>query len=217
MKPGTRHAVITGASGAIGSAIRHELMKTEAWTVFSPGRGELDVRDPERVSRVLTAPPCELLVCAAGCVVDGPLLGMKPEVIAELWETNYLGAKHCADAVLPGMMARGAGHVIFLSSQSALDPPSGQAIYAAAKAALLGLTRDMAKLAGPRDVRVNAILPGFIESRMTDSVTGGRREMVRQTHALGRFNTPSHVAEFVRFLHERMPHTSGQVFRLDSR
>jgi 3-oxoacyl-[acyl-carrier protein] reductase len=212
-----RQAVITGASGMIGSAIRDELIASGAWSVFSPSRRELDVRDPERVHQVLKGAPCELLVCAAGVINDGPLLGMSSAVIDELWGTNYLGAKHCANAVLPGMIERRMGHVVFLSSQSAVDPPAGQAIYAAAKAALLGLTRDLAKLAGPSGVRINAILPGFIESRMTDSVTGARRDMVRQAHALGRFNTPRQVAEFVRFLHERLPHTSGQVFHLDSR
>jgi 3-oxoacyl-[acyl-carrier protein] reductase len=90
-------------------------------------------------------------------------------------------------------------------------------MYAAAKRAILGLTRDLAKRHGRQNIRINAILPGFLDNRMTKSVSEKRRESVRNDHALGRWNTMDRVAAFVRFLHEQMPHTSGQWFQLDSR
>jgi len=82
---------------------------------------------------------------------------------------------------------------------------------------LLGLTRALAAAHGARGIRVNAILPGFLDTRMTREVTARRREAVLGEHTLGCFNTPAAVAGFIRFLHEHLPHTSGQVFQLDSR
>jgi 3-oxoacyl-[acyl-carrier protein] reductase len=115
------------------------------------------------------------------------------------------------------MLARGCGHVIFVSSFSAVHPPPGLAAYATAKAALLGLTRDLAGRCGSRNIRVNSVLPGFLETRMTHNVTAKRRAAVLAEHVLGTFNTPAAVAGFLHFLHHRLPHTSGQVFQLDSR
>jgi 3-oxoacyl-[acyl-carrier protein] reductase len=115
------------------------------------------------------------------------------------------------------MVRRRAGHIVFVASWSALHPPPGQAAYAAAKAGLLGLGRGLAREVGPAGVRVNVILPGFLATPMTAGLARERVEMVRREHVLGRFNRPAAVAEFVHFLHERLPDTSGQVFQLDSR
>jgi 3-oxoacyl-[acyl-carrier protein] reductase len=115
------------------------------------------------------------------------------------------------------MKRRKSGHVIFISSNSALHPPAGQAAYAAAKAALLGLVGDLAGPCGDFNIRVNAVLPGFLATRMTESVSNTRRAEVLAAHALGRFNTCERTAAFIRFLHFELPHTSGQVFQLDSR
>jgi 3-oxoacyl-[acyl-carrier protein] reductase len=115
------------------------------------------------------------------------------------------------------MIARGHGHIVFISSHSAKHPPVGQAAYASAKAALLGLTADLAALHGASNIRINAVLPGFVETRMTENVTETRRKQVLADHSLGRFNTCREAAAFIRFLHHELPHTSGQVFQLDSR
>ena len=130
---------------------------------------------------------------------------------------NYGAAARCAAAALPGMAEQGGGHVIFLSTHAAIQPAVGQVAYASAKAALLGLTSDLAARWGGKGIRINAVMPGFLETPMTHAVSAKRREAVRESHHLGRFNTPEATAEFIRFLHERMPHTSGQVFQLDSR
>jgi 3-oxoacyl-[acyl-carrier protein] reductase len=159
----------------------------------------------------------DLLICAAGIIRDAVLSRVGETEWDEVLAVNYLGAAACAAAVLPQMMARGSGHIVFISSNSALHPPLGQVSYATAKAALLGLTADLARESGSHGVRVNAILPGFLETGMTQDVSEKRKAVVRQDHLLGRFNTPAAVAKFIRHLHEDLPHTSGQVFQLDSR
>lgn len=207
---------ITGGSGALGSAIAAR-MKSGGHAVHALASADLDVRDPEAVREWFAGRDVELLVCAAGITRDAPLARLAPETWDETWEVNFTGARNCADAVLPAMAERGGGHVIFISSYSALHPPAGQSAYAAAKAALLGLTEDLARRYGPSGLRVNAILPGFLETPMTATVRPSRRAEVLAAHALGRFNTCEAVAGFVAFLHERLPHTSGQAFQLDSR
>jgi 3-oxoacyl-[acyl-carrier protein] reductase len=214
--PGMNQAVITGAGGALGSAIA-AAMKSPDWDIFGPPSAELDVREKVAVRRYFDKRAVDLLVCAAGITRDAPLARVTVADWDEVLAVNFNGALNCARAVLPGMIERKVGHIIFVSSFSALHPPPGQSAYATAKAALLGLTKDLANTHGRNGVRVNAILPGFMESRMTASVSARRLEAIRADHLLGRFNGAREVAKFVRHLHHDLPHTSGQVFQLDSR
>ncbi len=135
----------------------------------------------------------------------------------DVYAVNFTAARLCAEAAIPGMVERGGGHVVFISSYAAVRPAIGQAAYATAKAALLGLTKELASLHGRKNIRVNAILPGFLETRMTEAVSEKRKEVVRGLHFLGKFNTPAIAADFIWFLEESMPFTSGQSFHLDSR
>lgn len=210
------HVVITGGHGDLASAIAAEFMAYD-YQVSAPGRDELDVSNELSVSRYFTSHNPGLLVCCAGAIADSLLSRTGLDDWERAWVVNYTGAKRCAEAAHHAMSLSGKGHIIFVSSHSALHPPVGQAAYAAAKRALLGLTRDMASRYGADNIRVNAILPGFLENRMTATVGQPRRERVLADHCLGRFNTMDRVAAFVRFLHEEMPHTSGQWFQLDSR
>lgn len=177
----------------------------------------MDVTDADATRRFFEARTVDLLVCAAGVTRDAPLARMDESAWDEVWEVNFQGAVNCAEAVLPGMMDRGSGHIVFISSHSAIHPPVGQASYAAAKAALLGHSGSLARQVGAHGIRVNAILPGFLETPMTRSVTEKRKQEILEDHHLGRFNTPSSVARFIHYLHQEMPHTSGQIFQLDSR
>lgn len=211
-----RHAVITGGEGGLANAMA-ETLAAGGYQVHAPGRQALDVTSPASVRDFLENRPVDLLVCCAGMTADALLAQMSSSAWNALWETNYVGARACATAVLPGMIARKSGHIIFVSSRSAIHPPAGQAAYAAAKAALLGLTTDLATRHGASGIRVNAILPGFLETGMTRAVPEKRRVKVLSDHALGRFNTPQAVAGFLRYLDEHLPWTSGQVFQLDSR
>ncbi len=209
-----KHLVVTGASGGLGQAL---VAAFEGWQIHAPCRADLDVTDSRAVSDDLATRPVDLLVCAAGMIRDAPLQKLDERTWDELFAVNYQAASDCATAVLAGMQSRGGGHIVFISSGSALRPPVGQCAYAAAKAALLGLTRDLAARHGHENIRVNAILPGFLETRMTAAVTKSRRAEILSDHSLGRFNTPAVVAKFVRHLQDDLPHTSGQIFQLDSR
>lgn len=216
MQAATYQAVITGGTGGLGKAIATALIAPD-WSVVAPGSRELDVTNPEQVRGYFEARHVDLLVCAAGITRDASLGHLSEEAWDETWSVNFTGALSCIRAVLPNMIKRRHGHIILISSFSALRPPRGQAPYAAAKAALLGLVADLASQHGPANVRINAVLPGFLETAMTAGVTPERREQIRADHTLGRFNTCAHAAEFIRFLQHQMPNTSGQVFQLDSR
>lgn len=216
MRAPLQHAVITGGTGSLGRAIAEALLGPD-WSVSAPGSRDLDVRDDAAVQDFFRGRPVDLLVCAAGITRDAPLARLSEAAWDETWDVNFKGAVSCAEAVLPGMRQRQAGHIMFISSFSALHPPVGQAAYAAAKAALLGLVSDLAGRHGSFGIRVNAVLPGFLETAMTEPVSERRRSEVLRDHVLGRFNTCRDAANFIRFLHHEMPHTSGQVFQLDSR
>jgi len=211
-----KHVVVTGGKGDLAVAISHEF-RNAGYAVDAPGRKDLDVSDPAAVCGYFENRCPDVLICCAGVTHDALLARMSSEDWDRVWQTNYAGAKRCADAVLPSMSRKGRGHVIFISSHSALHPPMGQSAYAAAKRALLGLTQELADTCGPSGLRVNAVLPGFLDNRMTRHLSSARKAEVLREHALGRLNTVSDVARFLRFLHESMPHTSGQWFQLDSR
>ena len=216
MQAATNQAVITGGTGGLGKAIAEALAAPD-WSIAAPGSRELDVRDPAQVRCYFEGRDIDLLVCAAGITRDASLGHLSEEAWDETWSVNFTGALSCIRAVLPNMIERRRGHIVLISSFSALRPPRGQAPYAAAKAALLGLVADLASQHGPSNVRINAVLPGFLETTMTSGITPIRREQILADHTLGRFNTCAHAAEFIRFLHHHMPNTSGQVFQLDSR
>jgi 3-oxoacyl-[acyl-carrier protein] reductase len=216
MQSETRHAVITGGTGSLGRAIA-DALQAPHWNIQAPGRAELDVRDQAAVRTYFHGRHVNLLVCAAGITHDAPIARLTHQAWDDTWSVNFRGALDCANAVLPGMIARGDGHIVFISSHSALHPPVGQAAYATAKAALLGMATDLARCHGPSNIRVNAILPGFLQTRMTETVADARRVEILAAHSLGRLNTCERVAAFIHFLHHELPHTSGQVFQLDSR
>jgi len=208
--------VITGGQGDLARAISQQF-HTHAWQIHAPARDELDVSQPSSVSSFFKNHHPDLLICNAGTVRDAPLAKLSPDDWQHVIDVNFHGAHRCAKAALEHMIHRQAGHILFISSQSAIHPPVGQSAYATAKAALLGLTRDLATQAGPHNIRINAILPGFLETKMTAPLSSTRKDTVRASHTLGRFNTPEAVARFIWHLHHDLPHTSGQTFQLDSR
>lgn len=214
--PCVKHLVITGASGGLGKALE-VVFANVGWDVSTPGRSELDVTDLEAIRNYFELQSLDLLVCTAGITRDVFLARMRESHWDEVFAVNYQGAADCAAAVLPAMIEQGQGHIVFISSYSAFHPPAGQAAYAAAKAALLGLVADLAVKCGPSNIRINAILPGFMETRMTQTVSESRKTQILADHTIGRFNTPNAVAKFIHHLHEDLPHTSGQIFQLDSR
>lgn len=216
MGPAPQHAVITGGNGSLSQAIA-AVLAPPAWNTVTPGRSALDVRNRDAIHQYFADRPVDLLVCAAGMIQDALLWRLTESAWDETWAVNFTGAAWCANAVLPRMLLQGSGHIVLISSFSALHPPPGQAAYAAAKAALLGLVVELAARHGRSNIRVNAVLPGFLETRMTATVSEARRASIGAAHTLGRFNTCRETAGFIRHLHHDLPHTSGQVFQLDSR
>ncbi|BDS08169.1 hypothetical protein NT6N_32090 [Oceaniferula spumae] len=210
-------AIITGGAGDLAQALKSSFEMAKIQTL-APARTELDVTNSESVKNYFsTAGAIDLLVCNAGLTVDRPLAKMAETDWNQVLEVNLNGAFRCAREVSRGMIKRRSGHIIFISSFSAMHPPAGQANYAAAKSALLGMMKSMAQELGPRNVRVNAVLPGFLETKMTNALSESVKSAAKEKHTLGRFNTAESVADFITFLQWHMPHTSGQVFNLDSR
>lgn len=211
------HVVITGGEGHLGQSIA-SAMDSSCVRVSAPGKAELDVTSSDSVSSYFSQlDGLDLLVCNAGSVDDSLLVNMKESQWDDVMKVNLTGSFHCAREASKLMMKSRRGHIIFISSFSALQPAAGQASYAAAKASLLGLTKSLAQELGSRNIRVNTILPGFLETKMTNGLSAKAKESSLSKHTLGRLNTPAAVADFVTFLHHSMPHTSGQVFNLDSR
>ena len=212
---GTR-AVITGGQGDLAREITACLTR-HGFSVEAPGRQDLDVTQAEAVRSYFDQHAADLLVCNAGITRDQTLARLTESNWDDVIDVNLMGVIRCAHAAIEGMKSRGGGSIVIVSSYSALHPPVGQSAYAASKAALLGFVGELAQEVGEDNIRVNAILPGFLETNMTASVREQRKGEVIQDHSLKRLNTPTEVAAFIRFLHQDLPHTSGQVFQLDSR
>lgn len=208
--------MITGGEGGLGQALA-SAFTSAGHVVAAPGRSELDVSDAAAVKDYFRNRETGLLICNAGITRDALLAKIDEEQWDEVIAVNLRGAALCAAAASRGMIRARRGHIVFVSSYSAIHPPSGQAAYAAAKAGLIGLGKSLAKELGAANLRVNVVLPGFLETKMTATVSDERKDTVRSEHVLGRFNTPEAVAAFLLTLHLHLPHTSGQVFQLDSR
>jgi 3-oxoacyl-[acyl-carrier protein] reductase len=211
-----KNLIITGAHGSLGKVLETTFLNFD-WKVEAASHHELDVTNSTAIRKYFKSRQLDLLVCAAGITRDAPLVCMQENQWNDVLAVNYKGAADCAVAVLPEMIRQGHGHIVFISSYSALHPAVGQAAYAASKAALLGLTVDLAAKYGSYNIRVNTVLPGFIETKMTETVSALRKVQILSEHSLRRFNTLTAVAKFILHLHEDLLCTSGQVFQLDSR
>ena len=210
-------AIVTGAAGGLGQAITKSLGGAEM-EVLAPGKEQLDVTSPDSVKVFFESiEDTDLLVCNAGMTIDKTIARMSEQDWSRVLDVNLKGAFLCAREVSRGMAKRRSGHILFISSFSALHPPVGQVNYSSAKSALLGMMKSMAQELGRRNVRVNAVIPGFMETKMTADLDDKIKGAIRDRHVLGRYNTPEAVAGFVTYLHQHLPHTSGQVFNLDSR
>lgn len=192
-------------------------MSAKGYSVSAPGRKDLDVTDADSVERFFVGfERINLLINNAGITRDRLLPNMSEDDWDEVLSVNLRGAFRCSRAALKTMFRQRNGHIVNIGSFSAFRPPPGQPGYAASKAGLIGLTQSLAEEVGKRSVRVNCVLPGFLETRMTRRLTPDRVEAVRGEHVLGQFNTAEDAARFVAFL-DTMPGVSGQVFQLDSR
>jgi NAD(P)-dependent dehydrogenase (short-subunit alcohol dehydrogenase family) len=160
--------------------------------------------------------PLTIGVLNAGISRDAPSWRLPEEAWREVIDVNLTGAFAFAQAAGRRMRQNGRGALVFVSSINALRGKFGLANYAASKAGVIGLTRTLARELGPRGVRVNAVAPGFIRTRMTSGLEPRHLEQALAETALGRLGEPEDVAEVVAFLvSPRARHVTGEVVRVD--
>ena len=220
-----RTALVTGATRGIGLAIALRLA-TDGATVVGTATTEegaakisallndvgnsgtgmkLDVTDAAAMDSVLAAIEAKygavtILVNNAGITRDNLLLRMKDDEWDAVMATNLRPAFRLAKAVLRGMMKARHGRIIQIGSVVGSSGNPGQANYSAAKAALLGFTKSLAQEVGSRNITVNCVAPGFVDTDMTKALPDAARETLLSRIPLGRLGTPEDIAHAVAFL-----------------
>ena len=160
--------------------------------------------------------PIDILVNNAGLTRDNILLRLTDDDWDAVLDANLKGAFHTSRAVIKGMMKRRAGRIINISSIVGLTGNKGQANYASSKAGLIGFTKSVAKEYASRNILVNCIAPGFIETDMTASLPDAARASLLEEIALGRLGRPEDVAGTVLFLASDLAaYITGQVLVVD--
>lgn len=182
---------------------------------------QADVSDGEQVKAMVEQVlnefgKVDILINNAGIVRDAFLLRMSEDRWEEVININLKGTYLVTRALLPSMLERRWGRIINISSIVGLIGNVGQTNYAAAKAALIGFTKSLAKEVGRRNITVNAVAPGFIVTDMTAALPEDTRESYKEQIALSRFGYPEEVAEVVAFLaSEAARYITGQVIVVD--
>jgi 3-oxoacyl-[acyl-carrier protein] reductase len=231
-------AVVTGGSRGIGRAIVESLHAAGAGVAVlgrDAARAEevaralgaralavaADVADPDAPARAVEAVeqglgPVDILVNNAGITKDGLLARMSPDDWDAVLNANLKGAFLMTKAVTRGMMKRRWGRVVNITSVVGLMGNAGQANYAASKAGLIGLTKSVARELASRNVLVNAVAPGFIDTDMTRALTEPQRETLIARIPLGRLGQGADVAGAVLFLASNLAdYITGQVLVVD--
>lgn len=142
----------------------------------------------------------DALVNNAGINLDRLLAMTRPEEIHRLLSVNLEATIQLTRLVTRNMIQGLEGSIVNISSVIGHRGIKGTSVYAATKSAVIGFTRSLARELGPRHIRVNAILPGYIETDMTVNMPAGQREQIKRRTPLGRFGQPSDVADAVAFL-----------------
>jgi 3-oxoacyl-[acyl-carrier protein] reductase len=158
----------------------------------------------------------DILVNNAGIIHDSLLLRMSEEVWDNVIDTNLKGAYHCTKAVLRFMVRQRWGRVINVVSVAGIEGNFGQSNYAASKGGLIAFTRSIAKEVAARNITVNAVAPGFIDTEIVAGITPDFRKLIISRIPLGRFGEVEDVAAMVAFLaSEKGKYITGEVIRVD--
>ncbi len=235
-------ALVTGGGRGIGQAIATTLAAAGATVVINYrgnaeaasatvaniiARGgqasalQADVSDAAAVERLFAAVleqhgQLDVLVNNAGITRDGLLLRMKDEDFDAVLDTNLRGLFLCTRAALRPMTRRRSGRIINIASVVGILGNAGQANYAAAKAGIIGFTRATAREIASRNITVNAVAPGYIETEMTASIRPEARAALLESIPLGRLGTPQDVAALVCFLASpQAGYITGQTLVVD--
>jgi len=215
-------ALVTGASRGIGKAIAERLAKDGYFVIGTAttesgaqaisdylaenGKGlTLDVGDNESVESLMKtvndshgAP--SVLVNNAGITRDNLLMRMKDQEWDDIINTNLTSVFRMSKAVMRGMMKAKTGRIINISSVVGATGNAGQANYAAAKAGIIGFTKSMAKEVGSRNITVNTVAPGFIDTDMTRELSEDIKNKLLDNIPLGRLGSAEEIAHAVSFL-----------------
>lgn len=235
-------ALVTGASRGIGKAIAIELAKNGANVAVNYagskekaeevvaeikqlGRDAIaiqaDVAKEEDVSQMVdevikTFGSLDILVNNAGITKDNIMMRMKMEDWDAVINTNLKGVFLCSKAVMRQMMKQRSGRIINIASVVGVLGNPGQANYVAAKAGVIGLTKTMARELASRNITVNAVAPGLIETDMTDELADDVKKAMLQQIPLGKLGSPEQVAKVVRFLaSDDSSYMTGQTLCVD--
>ena len=158
----------------------------------------------------------DVLVNNAGITKDNLLMRMKKEDFEDVINVNLTGTFNVTKNVVPFMMKKRSGRIINISSVVGVMGNSGQANYAASKAGIIGFTKSLAKELGSRNILVNAVAPGFIETQMTDVLKDEIKEEISKSIPLKRMGNTQDVANVVKFLaSDDSSYITGQVINVD--
>uniref|UniRef100_A0A7V4KBQ2 SDR family oxidoreductase n=1 Tax=Fervidobacterium pennivorans TaxID=93466 RepID=A0A7V4KBQ2_FERPE len=225
-------AIVTGASGGIGKAITKEFIEegcivvgfnytSSADNINAQFYHEyiLDITDRNAVEGavkdvVLKFGRIDILINNAGITKDNLVYRMTYEEWDSVINTNLTGAFNMVKATIREIV-KNEGVIINISSVVGLEGNIGQANYAASKAGLIGLTKSLAKEFGRKNVRVNAIAPGFIETPMTEKLPEEIKKTALEKISMRRFGKPEEVAKLVKFLVIDGTYINGQVIVID--
>ncbi len=224
--PARNVAIVTGGTRGIGRAISTRLAR-DGWDLLATfhsdtdaataaqeelrefgGKVEIlaaDISTPDGAGQTIETAmqafgKIDALVNNAGITRDTLIMRMSEDDWDTVLSTNLKGAFLTSKAVIRPMLRQRSGRIVNLTSVVGLVGNAGQANYAAAKAGLVGLTKSLAKEVGSRGITVNAVAPGFIETRLTDVLSTENKENLLKQTPLGRFGSPDDVAGAVAFL-----------------